>query len=90
MFYNVELKHTHEMNLWCIFYDICRLTIAFFALSGLDMLSALHLVDKTNIIEWIYSLQVLPTEDSEWVFLFLILYLMLHDVLMLNAFELFA
>ncbi|XP_072440173.1 geranylgeranyl transferase type-1 subunit beta isoform X2 [Chiloscyllium punctatum] len=41
-----------------------RLTIAFFALSGLDILSALHLVDKTSIIEWIYSLQVLPTEDK--------------------------
>ncbi|XP_048384229.1 geranylgeranyl transferase type-1 subunit beta [Stegostoma tigrinum] len=43
--------------------ETSRLTIAFFALSGLDMLSALHLVDKTSIIEWIYSLQVLPTED---------------------------
>ncbi|XP_072372576.1 geranylgeranyl transferase type-1 subunit beta isoform X2 [Scyliorhinus torazame] len=45
--------------------ETSRLTIAFFALSGLDMLSALHLVDKASIIEWIYSLQVLPTEDSE-------------------------
>uniref|UniRef100_UPI00398F1308 geranylgeranyl transferase type-1 subunit beta n=1 Tax=Pristiophorus japonicus TaxID=55135 RepID=UPI00398F1308 len=44
--------------------ETSRLTIAFFALSGLDMLSALHLVDKASIIEWIYSLQVLPTEDK--------------------------
>ncbi|XP_043566978.1 geranylgeranyl transferase type-1 subunit beta [Chiloscyllium plagiosum] len=44
--------------------ETSRLTIAFFALSGLDILSALHLVDKTSIIEWIYSLQVLPTEDK--------------------------
>lgn len=42
-----------------------RLTIAFFALSGLDMLDSLDVVNKDDIIEWIYSLQVLPTEDSE-------------------------
>nr|XP_033784973.1 geranylgeranyl transferase type-1 subunit beta isoform X3 [Geotrypetes seraphini] len=41
-----------------------RLTIAFFALSGLDMLDALDMVNKPEIIEWIYSLQVLPTEDN--------------------------
>ncbi|XP_009468583.1 PREDICTED: geranylgeranyl transferase type-1 subunit beta-like, partial [Nipponia nippon] len=41
-----------------------RLTIAFFALSGLDMLDSLDVVNKNDIIEWIYSLQVLPTEDS--------------------------
>ncbi|NXA61917.1 PGTB1 transferase, partial [Mohoua ochrocephala] len=40
-----------------------RLTIAFFALSGLDMLDSLDVVNKDDIIEWIYSLQVLPTED---------------------------
>ncbi|XP_026111016.1 geranylgeranyl transferase type-1 subunit beta-like [Carassius auratus] len=41
-----------------------RLTIVFFALSGLDALDALDLVDKPGLIEWIYSLQVLPTEDN--------------------------
>ncbi|KAL8203516.1 UNVERIFIED_CONTAM: hypothetical protein K2H54_055945 [Gekko kuhli] len=41
------------------------LTVAFFALSGLDMLDSLDVVNKEDIIEWIYSLQVLPTEDSE-------------------------
>jgi geranylgeranyl transferase type-1 subunit beta len=41
------------------------LTIAFFALSGLDMLDSLDVVNKDDIIEWIYSLQVLATEDSE-------------------------
>ncbi|XP_077200448.1 geranylgeranyl transferase type-1 subunit beta isoform X4 [Paroedura picta] len=40
-----------------------RLTVAFFALSGLDMLDSLGVVNKEDIIEWIYSLQVLPTED---------------------------
>lgn len=42
-----------------------RLTIVFFALSGLDVLDALDAVDKNVMIEWIYSLQVLPTEDRE-------------------------
>uniref|UniRef100_A0A3B3TDI4 Geranylgeranyl transferase type-1 subunit beta n=1 Tax=Paramormyrops kingsleyae TaxID=1676925 RepID=A0A3B3TDI4_9TELE len=41
-----------------------RLTIAFFALSGLDVLDALDVVDKSALIEWIYSHQVLPTEDK--------------------------
>ncbi|PKU33661.1 geranylgeranyl transferase type-1 subunit beta isoform x2 [Limosa lapponica baueri] len=47
------------------FLETSRLTIAFFALSGLDMLDSLDVVNKDDIIEWIYSLQVLPTEDSE-------------------------
>lgn len=46
-------------------FSLFRLTIAFFALSGLDMLDSLDVVNKHDIIEWIYSLQVLPTEDSE-------------------------
>lgn len=29
------------------------------------MLDSLDVVNKDDIIEWIYSLQVLPTEDSE-------------------------
>ena len=41
------------------------LTIAFFALPGLHMWDSLGVVNKEDIIEWIYSLQVLPTEDSE-------------------------
>lgn len=36
------------------------------------MLDSLDVVNKDDIIEWIYSLQVLPTEDSEWVFSFFI------------------
>ncbi|KAG8598132.1 hypothetical protein GDO81_002508 [Engystomops pustulosus] len=48
----------------CSSLETSRLTIAFFALSGLDMLNSLHVVDKVEIIEWIYSLQVLPTEDK--------------------------
>ncbi|KAL7828429.1 hypothetical protein SRHO_G00320630 [Serrasalmus rhombeus] len=45
-------------------YETSRLTIVFFALSGLDVLDALDVVDKPSLIEWIYSLQVIPTEDQ--------------------------
>ncbi|XP_013385112.1 geranylgeranyl transferase type-1 subunit beta [Lingula anatina] len=46
--------------------DTSRMTVAFFALSGLDILNALHIIekDKNDIIEWIYSLQVLPDETE--------------------------
>ncbi|TMS03167.1 Geranylgeranyl transferase type-1 subunit beta [Larimichthys crocea] len=43
--------------------ETTRLTIIFFALSGLDVLDALDVIDRNLMIEWIYSLQVLPTED---------------------------
>nr|XP_046243594.1 geranylgeranyl transferase type-1 subunit beta [Scatophagus argus] len=44
--------------------ETTRLTIIFFALSGLDVLDALDVIDRNVMIEWIYSLQVLPTEDK--------------------------
>ncbi|XP_076465459.1 geranylgeranyl transferase type-1 subunit beta-like [Babylonia areolata] len=46
--------------------DNHRMTLAYFALSGLDLLGALEEVDKDKaaIIEWIYSLQVLPNESE--------------------------
>ncbi|XP_039614882.1 geranylgeranyl transferase type-1 subunit beta [Polypterus senegalus] len=44
--------------------ETSRLTIVFFALSGLDVLDALDVVDKPSLIEWVYSLQVLPMEDK--------------------------
>ncbi|XP_010774448.1 geranylgeranyl transferase type-1 subunit beta [Notothenia coriiceps] len=44
--------------------ETTRLTIIFFALSGLDVLDALDVIDRKTMIEWIYSLQVLPTEDE--------------------------
>lgn len=47
----------------CLFFS--RLTIIFFALSGLDVLDALDVIDRNVMIEWIYSLQVLPTEDRK-------------------------
>ncbi|XP_078374202.1 geranylgeranyl transferase type-1 subunit beta-like isoform X1 [Oculina patagonica] len=46
--------------------DTSRVTVAFFALSGLDILNSLHLVEnnKEEIIEWIYSNQKLPDKTS--------------------------
>ncbi|KAL0979798.1 hypothetical protein UPYG_G00189850 [Umbra pygmaea] len=44
--------------------ETSRLTIVFFALSGLDVLDSLDVIDKPSLIEWVYSLQVLPTEDQ--------------------------
>lgn len=38
----------------------CRVTIAYFCLSGLDLLGAMdetHLTDRTDWAEWIWSLQ---------------------------------
>lgn len=41
--------------------------MAFFALSGLDILNSLHLIEdhKSEIIEWIYSNQKQPDTSSE-------------------------
>lgn len=41
--------------------------MAFFALSGLDVLNSLQLIekDKTDIIEWLYSNQKLPDISSK-------------------------
>ena len=48
-----------------IFYF--RVTVAFFALSGLDILNSLHVVEKNkkDIIEWFYSNQKLPGKSSK-------------------------
>lgn len=44
------------------FCDNFRMTVAFFAISGLDIINSLNVLDKDKdkIIDWIYSLQVLP------------------------------
>jgi len=43
------------------------MTIAFFALSGLDLLNALDKIEneRQSIIDWIYSLQVLPDQQGK-------------------------
>lgn len=45
--------------------DPNRLTLLYFTISGLDILGALDKVEnKERIIDWIYSLQVLPSADQ--------------------------
>lgn len=45
------------------------MTVAFFALSGLDMLNSLDVIEKhkQEMIDWIYSLQLLPADDGNTV-----------------------
>lgn len=47
-------------------FDTTRLTLAFFAISGLDLLESLDVLneDKSRIIDWIYCMQVLPCKDG--------------------------
>jgi geranylgeranyl transferase type-1 subunit beta len=44
--------------------DPNRITLAYFIISGLDILQALQTIDKQKVIDWIYSLQVLPDKDN--------------------------
>ncbi len=44
--------------------DTNRLTLAYFCVSGLDVLGALDALDAGRIIRWVYSLQVLPPPDA--------------------------
>ena len=62
----VEEIHRNCMQIFCwhdhiAFVDLCRMTVAFFCLSSLDLLGALELVerDRSKILNWIYSLQVI-------------------------------
>jgi geranylgeranyl transferase type-1 subunit beta len=45
--------------------DTNRLTLAFFCVSGLDVLNDLARVDKRRVIAWVYSLQVLPPSADD-------------------------
>ncbi|XAR66295.1 Protein geranylgeranyltransferase type I [Bertholletia excelsa] len=45
--------------------DINRLTLAYFVISGLDMLGALDRVDKDDVISWVLSLQAHPKNEAE-------------------------
>lgn len=45
--------------------DPNRLTLLYFTVSGLDILGALDKIENpARIIDWIYSLQVLPPADN--------------------------
>jgi geranylgeranyl transferase type-1 subunit beta len=48
-------------------HDSTRATIGFFSVSGIDILDSLDLLSedsKKNIIDWVYSLQVVPKEGA--------------------------
>ncbi|KAI5643833.1 geranylgeranyl transferase type-1 subunit beta [Phthorimaea operculella] len=48
-------------------HDTTRITIAFFAVSGIDILGSISTIQTENrirIADWIYSLQVLPDEKT--------------------------
>uniref|UniRef100_A0A5B6ZUH3 Putative geranylgeranyl transferase type-1 subunit beta n=1 Tax=Davidia involucrata TaxID=16924 RepID=A0A5B6ZUH3_DAVIN len=45
--------------------EINRLTLAYFAISGLDVLGALDRVDKERVISWVLSLQAHPKNEAE-------------------------
>ncbi len=45
-------------------FQFSRMTVAFFGISGLDMLNSLDILKANEIIEWIYSLQVHPNSDG--------------------------
>ncbi|XP_037793002.1 geranylgeranyl transferase type-1 subunit beta-like [Penaeus monodon] len=49
-------------------FDTSRMTVLFFTLSGLDLLNALDEIDdaeRKHIIDWIYSLQILPEDKDQ-------------------------
>ncbi|KAA8539447.1 hypothetical protein F0562_026139 [Nyssa sinensis] len=45
--------------------EINRLTLAYFVISGLDILGALDRVDKEGVISWVLSLQAIPKNEAE-------------------------
>ena len=52
----------------CVYFSM---TVLFFALSGLDLMNAIDELEdseKEGIIEWIYSLQIVPANDSGMIF----------------------
>lgn len=44
--------------------DTNRLSLAYFCVSGLDVLGAISQVDAARVIGWVYSLQVVPPADG--------------------------
>lgn len=63
---NLMLTQSMKRKLLFFFFNF-RMTVGFFGISGLDMLDSLEVLesDKENIINWIYSLQLLPDDDGK-------------------------
>lgn len=47
--------------------DSNRITICYFALASLDLLEELDniVIDKGGIVDWLYSLQIVPPEGTD-------------------------
>ncbi|KAJ7971288.1 Geranylgeranyl transferase type-1 subunit beta [Quillaja saponaria] len=45
--------------------EINRLTLAYFVISGLDILGALDRVDKDAVVSWVLSLQAHPRNKAD-------------------------
>ncbi|PRQ59103.1 putative protein geranylgeranyltransferase type I [Rosa chinensis] len=45
--------------------EINRLTLAYFVVSGLDLLRALHRIDKDAVADWVLSLQARPSDSDQ-------------------------
>ncbi|XP_068642113.1 geranylgeranyl transferase type-1 subunit beta-like [Aristolochia californica] len=45
--------------------EINRITLAYFAISGLDILGALDRVDKDRVARWVLSLRACPNDESD-------------------------
>ncbi|XP_068668720.1 geranylgeranyl transferase type-1 subunit beta-like isoform X2 [Aristolochia californica] len=45
--------------------EINRVTLAYFSISGLDILGALDRVDKNRVVKWVLSLQACPVDKSD-------------------------
>ena len=46
-----------------------RLTLIYFVVGGLEILGELEKVNKTKIVDYVYSLQVVPDKDQPGIFL---------------------
>lgn len=65
-------EYLRFVNYFFVYFDF-RLTLAFFSISGLDILNSLSSLStisptiSSNIIEWIYRLQILPGDNGKSV-----------------------
>eukprot|EP00249_Psilotum_nudum_P009441 c21940_g1_i3 orf=279-1352(-) len=62
---NFMLTMLHGLPSYVQTQDSNRLTLAYFAVSGLDILNAIDRIDADQIIDWVYAAQVLPTQKDD-------------------------
>ncbi|KAK1356091.1 Geranylgeranyl transferase type-1 subunit beta [Heracleum sosnowskyi] len=62
--YYMEMMH-HLLPSHYSGQEINRLTLAYFVISGLDLLNALDRIDKEGVISWVLSLQAHPRSEAD-------------------------